>query len=63
MPGTNAEKRYHADARTAAKLAAQGWTHRNIAETLGREPEQVKALVILGERLAMTTPPDTGERG
>ena len=35
----------------AAKLRAQGWTTRNIAECLGIAPEVVKARVILGERL------------
>lgn len=52
MPrGNGATKRYHADAITAAKLKAQGWTTRNIAETLGRQPEQIKTMVLLGERL------------
>ena len=51
MSGHGAEKRNQALARRVAKLAAQGWTHRNIAETVGKRPEQIKALVLLGERL------------
>jgi DNA-binding CsgD family transcriptional regulator len=34
-----------------AKLAAQGLTHRNIAEAVGKKPEQIKALILRGERL------------
>lgn len=35
-----------------AKLASQGWTHRAIAEAVGKRPEQIKALILLGERVA-----------
>ena len=44
-------KRQHADALCAAVLHAQGWTHREIAELLGKRDDQIKALVLLGERL------------
>jgi hypothetical protein len=51
MSGSGAIKRNHALALRVAKLASQGWTHRNIAETVGKKPEQIKALILLGERL------------
>jgi len=51
VSGKLSQKRAHADAIRAVKLKAQGWTTRNIAETLGKKPEQIKALVLLGERL------------
>ena len=51
MSGSGATKRNHVLALRCAKLAAQGWTHRNIAETVGKKPEQIKALILLGERL------------
>lgn len=51
MSGSGAAKRQRADAIRAAKLAAQGWTTRNIAEALGKRPERIKALVLLGERI------------
>jgi hypothetical protein len=51
MSGSGAEKRYQADAMRAAKLAAEGWTHRNIAELLEKKPEQIKAMILRGERL------------
>ena len=45
------DKRSRALALRCAKLAAQKWTHRAIAEAVGKRPGQIKALVILGERL------------
>lgn len=51
MSGSGAVKRQHTIALRAAKLSAQGWTARNIAEAIGKRPEQIKALVLLGERL------------
>ena len=51
MSGSGAAKRQRADAVRAAKLAAQGLTTRAIAEALGKRPEQIKGMVILGERL------------
>lgn len=51
MSGKQAQKRSQVLAIRAAKLASQGWTHGNIAETLGIKPEQVSARVVLGERL------------
>ena len=53
MSGSGAVKRNHALALRCAKLAHQGWTRRNIAEAVGKRPEQIKALVLLGERLTM----------
>lgn len=50
--GHGADKRNQALAKQCAKLAAQGWTHRNIAEAVGKKPEQIKALILKGERLA-----------
>jgi len=52
MSGSGARKRQRLEAIRAAKLAAQGWTHRNIAEMLEKRPEQIKNLIVLGERLA-----------
>ena len=40
MSGSGALKRNQALARRVAKLAAQGWTHRNIAETVGKKPQR-----------------------
>ena len=51
MPGKGATKRAHADAIRAANMRAEGFTTRQIAEVLGKEPERVKAIVLLGERL------------
>ena len=56
MSGSGAEKRNNALAIRCAKLAAQGWTHRNIAETVGKKPEQIKALILKGERLKDVRP-------
>lgn len=44
-------KRYHALSKKAAELAQQGFTHRAIAEAIGKQPEQIKAMILLGERL------------
>lgn len=49
--GHGVEKRNQVLAMRVAKLAAQGWSHRNIAETVGKKPEQIKALILLGQRL------------
>ena len=51
MSGSGAIKRKQVLAMRCAKLVSQGWTYRNIAETVGKKPEQIKDLVILGERL------------
>ena len=51
MAGKLATKRAHAEALRAAKLAGYGWTHREIAELIGKRDDQIKALIILGERL------------
>lgn len=51
MSGSGAEKRNQALAMRVANLAAQGLTHRAIADLVGKRPEQIKALIELGERL------------
>lgn len=51
MSGSGAQKRNQVLAIRCAKLAAQGWSHRNIAEAVSKRPEQIKALILLGERL------------
>ena len=56
--GSGAIKRQHAEAIRAAHLAAEGWTHRNIAELLGKRDKQIKAMILLGERL-QALPADT----
>lgn len=38
-------------ARRAFKLKQQGLTSRQIADAIGKKPEQVKGLVSLGQRL------------
>lgn len=54
MAGSGAQKRNQAMALRAAKLASEGLTHRAIAEAIGKKPEQVKAIILLGERLITT---------
>ena len=52
MPGKLSEKRSHARAMRASEMSLAGATHRDIADAIGCEPEQVKAKVLLGERLS-----------
>jgi prolyl-tRNA editing enzyme YbaK/EbsC (Cys-tRNA(Pro) deacylase) len=52
MPGSGAQKRYHADALRALKMRKEGMTSRQIAEVLGKQPEQIAKLVQLAERLS-----------
>ena len=54
MSGAGAYKRYHADALRAVNMKNEGFTTRQIAETLGKKPEQIKSLVLLGDRLKTT---------
>jgi hypothetical protein len=49
--GSGAQKRNQVLAIRCAKLSAQRWTHRAIAEAVGKKPEQIKALILLGQRL------------
>ncbi len=51
MSGKGAEKRSHATAIQAAKLKSQGLTTKEIAAHISKKPEQIKSLVLLGERL------------
>ena len=51
MAGKLATMRVYAEALRAAKLARYGWTHREIAQLIGKRDDQIKALIILGERL------------
>jgi DNA-binding CsgD family transcriptional regulator len=41
---------------TAWKMKHDGMTTRQIAQTLGRKPEQIKTLVQLGARLMSIAP-------
>lgn len=59
MAGSGVTKRYHAMAIRCAKLAAQGWTHRAIADMVQKKPEQIKGLIVLGERLQCAPPKKT----
>lgn len=45
------DNRNRAVAMRCAKLAREGYTHRGIAELVGKRPEQIRALIALGERL------------
>ena len=56
MSGSGAVKRKHALALRVMRLSYEGWTHRNIAEAIGKKPKQIKALILLGERLQEVTP-------
>jgi hypothetical protein len=56
MSGSGAQQRNRALAMRCATLASQGLTHRAIAEAVGKKPEQIKALIQLGERLRSVTP-------
>jgi hypothetical protein len=38
-------------ARRAYGLSRMGFTHRAIASEIGKKPEQIKALILLGARL------------
>jgi len=49
--GHGTTQRQHADAIRAARMKAEGSTTRQIAEAIGLKPEQVKARVLLGQRL------------
>lgn len=43
--------RAHADAIRAANMKAEGYTSRQIAESLGKKSKQIKGIVLLGQRL------------
>jgi hypothetical protein len=51
MSGKGAEKRSKALAIRVCSLKEQGLTSREIAVHVGKKPEQIKALALLGERL------------
>ena len=51
MAGNYSEKRAHSDAKRAAHMQAEGLTTRQIAEAIGLDPKQVKARILLGQRL------------
>jgi hypothetical protein len=51
MSGSGAQKRNHALALRASKLNDEGFTARQISTLIGKRPEQVKAIIALGERL------------
>ena len=50
-----AQNRNRAMAIRAANLKQIGMTSRQIAAAIGKNPEQVKAIVILGQRLLDAT--------
>ena len=58
MSGKGAEKRSNSIAVRVANLKGQGLTTREIALLVGKKPEQIKGLVLLGERLKSSTKPD-----
>lgn len=45
------DKRNHAMAIRAAKLRREGHTTRQIADLINKKPEQIRAIILLGERL------------
>lgn len=45
------DKRNRVMAIRAARLKRDGFTTRQIAESIGKNPEQIKAIILLGERL------------
>lgn len=49
--GSGADQRNLALAKRCANLAKDGFTHRAIAQLVGKRPEQIKALIALGERV------------
>ncbi len=53
-------KVYHSKARRAAQLASEGMTTRQIALLVGVEPEQIKTMRELGERLLSLPAKDQG---
>lgn len=54
------DQRNRAIARRAYKLQKQGLTARQIAEAIGKKPEQVKSLALLGQRLIESDSPSPG---
>lgn len=48
---SGSQKRQHMTARRAYQLKQDGLTSREIASLVGKKPEQIKTLVLLGERL------------
>lgn len=54
--GHGSEKRNQALAIRCAKLAAENWTHREIAELVGKKSEQIKSLILTGQRILSTQP-------
>lgn len=51
MPGSKARLRQHISAKLAAKMHAEGYTYKEIAERTGLKPEALKSRILLGERL------------
>lgn len=50
MSGRGAEKRNRAMAVRCANLAKEGLTHKEIAALVQKKPEQIKALILKGQR-------------
>ena len=57
MSGSGYEKRNDAMCIRAANLAAEGFTHREIAHMIGKLPSQIKKLILKGERLKQVKVP------
>ena len=63
MPGSGVTKRANAIACRAARLHAEGHTHREIAEATGLKLQVIAARVKLGERLLSLEPEREGTGG
>jgi len=60
--GSGVAKRKRALAVRCARMAELGYTHRDIAIAVGKRPEQIKALVLLGQRVRdLQTASDKGQ--
>ncbi|MEG0558635.1 MAG: hypothetical protein RR574_19505 [Comamonas sp.] len=55
MPGKLSLKRSHSLAIRAANMKSEGFTSRQIAIAVEKKPEQIKAMVLLGQRLQSLT--------
>lgn len=46
----------HGVAMTVKRLVDKGLSHREIADIVGKKPEQIKGLILLAERFEAPTP-------
>ena len=56
MPGKLSQQRSHALAIRAANMKGEGFTTRQIAQIVEKKPEQIKAMVLRGQRLQTVAP-------